>query len=60
MESNLMISKALKIYIIEMLVSWIYPNDMIKDVHQYPEAKMLIADSSIILKHRKYSVKELG
>ena len=46
-----MISKALKIYIIEMLVPWIYPNDMIKDVHQYWEAQMLIADLSVILKH---------
>ena len=46
-----MMSKALKIYIIEMPVPWIYPNDMIKDVHQYWEAQMLIADLSVILKH---------
>lgn len=57
-ESNLVISKALKIYAMEMTVPQINPNIIIIDMHK-KEAEMLIIVLIIISKHWNTQQKSL-
>lgn len=50
-ESNLITSKILKIYTIQMPVVQIYPNNMIVDLHKCWVAKMFLIDLLVISKH---------